>query len=286
MAEPVAICVEYPPCPALRLFVHSYWSVTFGEAERNRPANLREVDGVCESRLSLSDPLLSRFLPDGRVVIVFHLGGPWSYARLSGNLPDPGRGQVIGAITEPILVGYGRPVESFGATFHPGQAPLFLNTPASELTDRITSLDCFWGPEAHRLETQLGELPSAAGRIRALEQELLKRLDGSRLSDARVHRIADLIWQRRGAVTVESMSHASGVSRQHLARQFRQYVGFGPKLYCRVARFHALLGEAVVRRQVQWADAATDLGYYDQAHLIADFKEFTGLTPSAFFPPR
>ena len=34
-----------------------------------------------------------------------------------------------------------------------------------------------------------------------------------------------------------------------------------------------------------WAGAAIDLGYYDQAHLIAEFKEFTGYTPTGFRIP-
>ena len=58
-----------------------------------------------------------------------------------------------------------------------------------------------------------------------------------------------------------------------------------PKQFCRFARFHALVRHVFLNPQVDWATAAAELGYYDQAHLIAEFKEFTGLTPSQFFRP-
>jgi AraC-like DNA-binding protein len=86
-------------------------------------------------------------------------------------------------------------------------------------------------------------------------------------------------------MTVESMAHGSGVSRQHLSRLFRERVGIGPKLYCRLARFVSGLVYAG-RTGVDWAQAAVDLGYADQSHMIAEFREFSGLTPGALANPE
>jgi AraC-like DNA-binding protein len=69
------------------------------------------------------------------------------------------------------------------------------------------------------------------------------------------------------------------VSRQHLTRVFRERVGVGPKLYCRLARFQAGLVYAGGGPAVDWAEAALDLGYADQSHMIAEFREFSSLTP-------
>jgi AraC-like DNA-binding protein len=54
-----------------------------------------------------------------------------------------------------------------------------------------------------------------------------------------------------------------------------------PKLYCRLARFQSAL--AYVRRggKVDWARAAAETGYADQSHMIAEFREFSGLTPGS-----
>ena len=75
------------------------------------------------------------------------------------------------------------------------------------------------------------------------------------------------------------MSDQAGVSRQHLTRVFRDVVGLTPKLYCRLVRFQAGLVYAGCGSSVDWAGVAQHLGYADQSHMIAEFKQFSSLTP-------
>jgi AraC-like DNA-binding protein len=56
-------------------------------------------------------------------------------------------------------------------------------------------------------------------------------------------------------------------------------IGISPKLYCRLARFQPGLRYAGCRGSVDWAHAALELGFADQSHLIAEFRQFSGLTP-------
>lgn len=282
MVRPVAIFSEWKPCPALGPYVHSFIAVKFADPEIHRPPNPRNGDGAIECQMSLSHPLMHRMVPGGHMLLGFNVGDPVVYSKPSGALPDAGRSNVLGAVTQPIDVEYGRHVESFGALFHPGQAHVFLRPPAEEMTDRILPLDNFWGPEARSFEARLLEIPSMTQRIRALEKELLRRLNASRMPQIRVSSIAELIVRSSGGVTVEALSESAGVSRQHLSRQFRQYLGMTPKQFCRITRFQALLDRANTSQRVDWSEAAADLGYYDQAHLIAEFKEFTGLSPTQF----
>ena len=58
-----------------------------------------------------------------------------------------------------------------------------------------------------------------------------------------------------------------------------QRIGMGPKLYCRLARFHSVLAHASTRATIDWARVAVDMGFADQSHLIAECREFSGLTP-------
>jgi methylphosphotriester-DNA--protein-cysteine methyltransferase len=76
------------------------------------------------------------------------------------------------------------------------------------------------------------------------------------------------------------MSELSGFSRQHLTRLFREQIGIGPKLYARLARFRAALAHVGrSERAMSWSSISARLGYADQSHLIADFREFTSFTP-------
>src|SRR5260370_30441216 len=83
----------------------------------------------------------------------------------------------------------------------------------------------------------------------------------------------------RGQVSVERLADAAGVSRQHLSRVFHELVGVSPKQYCRLARFHTALGFVGGVEPVEWARVAAALGYADQSHMIAEFREFSSLTP-------
>jgi AraC-like DNA-binding protein len=71
----------------------------------------------------------------------------------------------------------------------------------------------------------------------------------------------------------------TGFSHTHFIQLFREQVGLTPKLFGRIRRFQMLLGRIDKGLPLNWADAATDCGYFDQAHLIHDFRAFAGVTP-------
>jgi AraC-like DNA-binding protein len=70
-----------------------------------------------------------------------------------------------------------------------------------------------------------------------------------------------------------------GVSERHLRRVFRETVGMSPKAFTRLARFQRALGAARKDARLSWASIAAAAGYYDQAHLIAEFRAIAGVTP-------
>jgi AraC-like DNA-binding protein len=80
---------------------------------------------------------------------------------------------------------------------------------------------------------------------------------------------------------VTEVATALGVSERNLRRVFRDTIGVGPKTFARLERFRRALNAARVREAPSWATIALDAGYYDQAHLIADFRAIAGVTPQA-----
>jgi AraC-like DNA-binding protein len=83
-----------------------------------------------------------------------------------------------------------------------------------------------------------------------------------------------------GEVRVERVADRLGVTARHLRRAFTESVGIGPKDFARTVRLRRAVGMAATSKD--WGRIAADAGYYDQAHLIADFRELVGLTPGAF----
>jgi methylphosphotriester-DNA--protein-cysteine methyltransferase len=67
-------------------------------------------------------------------------------------------------------------------------------------------------------------------------------------------------------------------------RRFRDYTGLTPKRFARIQRLQRLLAAMAPGGPVDWAGLAASHGYCDQAHLIGDFRELTGVTPGAYQP--
>jgi AraC-like DNA-binding protein len=88
-----------------------------------------------------------------------------------------------------------------------------------------------------------------------------------------------------GEVRVESVAERLGVTSRHLRRAFTESVGIGPKEFARTVRLQRAVRTATSTSN-DWGRIAADAGYYDQAHLIADFRELVGLTPGAFVKRR
>lgn len=283
MPAPAAVFRTYVPCPELRPYVCGYLTLTREGAEPERTTLRVLPDGSHESRFNSADPLLTTMPPAAHLCISFNFGDPWKIRSGSRSTLAPRSGWVSGATTERGTFDIPRRAETIDVLFHSGVAHNFLRVPANALTDQTVALDELWGPGARTLAAQLAECSAPAERIRVLERELVRRLRALRWMNTDLQPITRMIERERGGVSVEWLSRLSGISRQHLARKFRQQVGVSPKQFCRYARFHGLLNYAYTTPQADWAALAAEFGYYDQAHLIAEFKEFTGLTPGQFF---
>jgi AraC-like DNA-binding protein len=266
---------EYSPSPELRPFVQCYSIfVSGGPGRPGEEANA--------SLLADEDPLVDRVFACAHNFLSFSFADPLLEWRDGREVPLKERAHVVGAITQPGTMPLPARVDMFGVTFRPGWAHHFLRVPAEELTDQALALEHFWGAAGRALEDQLLEAPSARQRIEIVERELRRRLESAPPLDGTIPALADHVLRLGGAVTVEQLSAACGFTRQHLARKFRHFLGLGPKLFCRLVRFQNALTRVTTSPPDSWAVAAVELGYYDQAHLIAEFKEFTGFTPAGF----
>ena len=172
-----------------------------------------------------------------------------------------------------------------GVHFKPGGASAVLGMPADELRDQVVELDAIWGSDASDLRDRLLVARTPEGKFRILEQSLRVRL-GSRASHAMQERricwARDRFVENGGCSDIASVVGQLGISHKHFIDQFRRQVGLTPKLFCRIQRFQRVLSEVTSRRSVDWADLACSCGYFDQAHFVHDFQEFSGLNPTTY----
>jgi AraC-like DNA-binding protein len=162
--------------------------------------------------------------------------------------------------------------------FRLGGAHPFLGLPLSELTDQIVALEDLWSPDL-RQQLQAAEAP---GQALTLLASLLERADVYDPASARAARRAvRLIAAAAELPRVPQLAAAVGLSQRQLRRAFDEAVGLSPKQYLRVARFRRTLRAARGSDHPDWAALADRGGYFDQPHLIAEFRALTGLTPAA-----
>ena len=90
-----------------------------------------------------------------------------------------------------------------------------------------------------------------------------------------------------GQRTLEShrrLAAGEGLLPSAFTRRFEEGTGLTPKLYSRVRRLQRVLGSAAAVAPADWAGLAAESGFVDQSHLIHDFRDLTGLTPTAYRP--
>lgn len=182
----------------------------------------------------------------------------------------------VGTMTTAQTVVRWLPAELVAVRFRPGGAVPFLGVPMTELTDRIVELGELRDDAVAILEAVQADRGEAAAVT--LQRELASRPRlGPRADERWLAALAML--QATPVAGVGELSDRLGVSRQHLTRRCKELAGIGPKRLARVSRFRRLMALVDRAETRGWADAANAAGYYDQAHMIAEVRGFTGLTP-------
>lgn len=169
----------------------------------------------------------------------------------------------------------------FGIQFRPGGSYPFFRAPASEIANLSTDLACLWGRAANELRERLLCASGKNGMFRAAEQFLLRQL----VRPVGLHPAVDFAREKLAeprTLSIASVAHKIGLSQRRFIQLFQEQIGLPPKAFSRVQRFQRILEMVHGSREVEWVQVALDCGYYDQAHFIHDFREFSGLTPTQY----
>lgn len=168
-----------------------------------------------------------------------------------------------------------------GAYLLPEGASFFLGVPGREIADRVIGLDSFW-KEAESIEGQIADCKHDSCRVAIVEAVLIRQLRPHR--SLVIAHAARKMREGEGQMTVRSIAEWAGMSRQLLGRGFNEQIGLSPKTYLRLCRFRKAL--ASLSSESRLGELAAAAGYYDQSHMIAEIREFSGMTPAAIVRQR
>ena len=224
-------------------------------------------------------------MPNGEPSIVFNLLDEPIRIYDADNLSryqSYGQAIISGARSSCFVIDTSQEDRVFGIQFQPAGAFPFFRMPACELENTSADLEDLWPRAASELREQLLAAQTIEVMFVLAAQYLLAQLVRPLELHPAVSFARRQFCSRPHQISVASVLGQIGLSQRRFIQIFHEQVGLTPKAFCRVQRFQRILATVRGERDVNWPDVALCCGYYDQAHFIHDFREFSGLTPTQY----
>ncbi|MBE1160383.1 helix-turn-helix domain-containing protein [Dyella acidiphila] len=170
----------------------------------------------------------------------------------------------------------------FGIKFRAGGFRPFYGKAVSTLMDSSMDASTIFGAPASRFEQTILASDSFDAMIDAAETLLLARLPPHDATVAQVSALVADIATDRSITSVEEIAARSGLGKRSLQRLFNEYVGVSPKWVINRYRLHEAVAQLQAGTPIVWSELALQLGYFDQAHFIRDFRKLIGRAPGDY----
>ncbi|TDS16709.1 AraC family transcriptional regulator [Maribacter caenipelagi] len=228
-------------------------------------------------------PLKNTIVPDGTMKLIFHYGDTYKHHpnnKESIILPNC---FLIGQLTKPYVVEPLGVTGSFVVRFQPSGFLPFTNISIKEIQNTAVPIEELFGKEGVKIGNQILNANATSERIALIETFLLERLTEKNVIDNIVKSTVDIIIEANGQFSVNELSEQNNINRRQLTRKFSSTIGLSPKQLIKTLRIQNTLKTLLTKEITSLTDLAYENEYFDQAHFIKDFKEFTGLTPKEFY---
>lgn len=252
-----------PPCPALR-----------GWVRQHQVIRLRFAAGLAVP--------VKPYWPRPAAALAFYLRDAEQVSLAPGAPPRrKPRAVVIGQPTVATLRQGGLDFSVYQIEFEPGALHRLTGLPLDTLTDEWIDAEGLFPPSFRQLVDRLAQHEDPAALIAHAEAWLLPRVQAPCKPLAAADLVARQLLVSEGP-GLDALARTHGLDVRQLRRQFAARTGVNPRLFGRVARFDRLVRLANLAPDARWLDLALDAGYHDHQHLARDFREFTGMSPTAF----
>lgn len=228
-------------------------------------------------------PLKNTIVPDGTMKLIFHYGDTYRHHLSNGGSVILPKCFLIGQLTRPYVVEPLGVTGSFIVRFHPDGFLPFTTIPLKEMENTAVPLKDLFGEEGEVLGEKILQAKDTSERIQRMEAFLLARLKDKKNIDYLIKSAVETILDANGSFSVNEHSAKISINRRQLTRKFSTAIGLSPKQLAKTIRIQATLKRLSSSEVIKLTDAAYENDYFDQAHFIKDFKEFTGITPKEFY---
>jgi AraC-like DNA-binding protein len=254
---------QYEVCEELQPFVKCYWSL-------EAPAE--------------TVPEKQRIVPDGCMEMIFHYGDQYKQYTSTGETMLQPRCFVFGQIITPLEIEPTGISGIIAARFQPEGFFPFASLPLAAMNDRAIPLaELFERDTAISFEERVLHADNNADRVKLIGNFLLGKVQTTEAITRIASAAVQVLLESKGQHSIDEISDRLQVNRRQLERKFSEATGMSPKQFSKISRLQAalkLIGQGAFNNLT---DLALEAGYYDQAHFIKDFREFTGVSPKQFY---
>ncbi len=224
-------------------------------------------------------------MPSPYLTLIFTLDEPLEIARHADPRQSPGAySSMFGGLhSSPATVVHNGAQSGIQLQLSPLAARPLAGLPAGELASVDVAAEEILGPLATQVSKRIQAAGTWSARFAVLDQLLGEALQVERTVPDEVARAWALLLRSNGTVPICEVARDVGWSQRHLSAQLTREIGLRPKMAARVIRFHRarrILQRSVGGGRPNIAGVAAACGYFDQAHLIRDWQQFTELSPT------
>lgn len=229
------------------------------------------------------DAQRQRIIPDGTIEMAFILGDDIKRYTSENEFIIQPRAMVIGQTIEPFYIEPTGYVNTFAIRFYPYGFANFVTMPIKNLANKETPIELLFGEKtAKELERKIIEATNSSERIEIIENFLLDKLNEKTTIDNIVKSTVDALLATNGSASISTILKEDLSKRRQLERNFIRQIGVSPKQLGKVIRLQTALKMLLNKKTEKLTKIAYESEYFDQAHFIKDFKEFTGINPKEF----
>ncbi|MGY0037177.1 AraC family transcriptional regulator [Pedobacter sp. NJ-S-72] len=168
--------------------------------------------------------------------------------------------------------------------FHPHGLSNILAIPSDELINKNIKTDELFGSKGDELHEKLSNSNNIQDKITLVENFFRKTIAIRNLpNQPLITASINYITQNKGLLPISRLTEFTGYHERKLERTFIQSIGISPKRFSNIIKLHVFLKQLRDQpAQANFTYLGYEAGYYDQPHLIREFKKYTGLTPSQY----
>ena len=253
------------------------WELVSRAPDSRLVGYVREYEGYVES--GTPAPVRQQ-VPTPLLPLIVNFGSAWNIAASPTGPQVAYDSFVAGLAVGSSYVSAAGPATCVQVNLTPLGAHMVFGIAMHDLANVVVSLDDALPRGTVQLTERLEALPNWDARFALLDTILLARLAAARQPSPDVAWAWSILERTHGRAPIGWICDRLGRSRRHLAQRFREQVGLPPKTVARIMRFDRAV--SLLGPDTELAAVAFECGYYDQAHLNRDFREFAGTSPGAF----